>query len=70
MGWRFAWDVLGGPGRNRTTDTRIFNLRVASAATPSVLRAKVLLRPANLAQLVAGQTAGQIRRAARGGSAC
>jgi hypothetical protein len=25
MGWRFAWDILGGPGRNRTTDTRIFN---------------------------------------------
>src|ERR1700740_1312306 len=25
MGWRFAGDILGGPGRNRTTDTRIFN---------------------------------------------
>ena len=25
MGWRFARYVLGGPGRNRTTDTRIFN---------------------------------------------
>jgi hypothetical protein len=26
MGWRFVFDtVLGGPGRNRTTDTRIFN---------------------------------------------
>ena len=21
----FAWNILGGPGRNRTTDTRIFN---------------------------------------------
>jgi hypothetical protein len=34
-GWRFVNDVLGGPGRNRTTDTRIFNplrfqLRAAS----------------------------------------
>jgi len=35
---------LGGPGRNRTTDTRIFNLRVASPTTPSVCRIKVLLR--------------------------
>ena len=25
-GWRFVNDVLGGPGRNRTADTRIFNL--------------------------------------------
>ena len=25
MGWRFCKDILGGPGRNRTTDTRIFN---------------------------------------------
>jgi hypothetical protein len=25
MGWRFVKYVLGGPGRNRTTDTRIFN---------------------------------------------
>ena len=24
-GWRCMNDVLGGPGRNRTTDTRIFN---------------------------------------------
>jgi hypothetical protein len=24
-GWRDKNDVLGGPGRNRTTDTRIFN---------------------------------------------
>jgi hypothetical protein len=24
MGWRLLNDVLGGPGRNRTTDTRIF----------------------------------------------
>ena len=24
-GWRCVNDVLGGPGRNRTTDTRIFN---------------------------------------------
>jgi hypothetical protein len=25
-GWRFAiFAILGGPGRNRTTDTRIFN---------------------------------------------
>ena len=25
MGWRLVYSVLGGPGRNRTTDTRIFN---------------------------------------------
>lgn len=25
MGWRFVKIYLGGPGRNRTTDTRIFN---------------------------------------------
>ena len=25
MGWRLVFAVLGGPGRNRTTDTRIFN---------------------------------------------
>jgi hypothetical protein len=25
MDRRFVEDVLGGPGRNRTTDTRIFN---------------------------------------------
>jgi hypothetical protein len=25
MGWRFVKSYLGGPGRNRTTDTRIFN---------------------------------------------
>ena len=25
MGWRFIKNILGGPGRNRTTDTRIFN---------------------------------------------
>jgi hypothetical protein len=25
MDRRFVKDVLGGPGRNRTTDTRIFN---------------------------------------------
>ena len=24
-GWRFFTNILGGPGRNRTTDTRIFN---------------------------------------------
>jgi hypothetical protein len=24
-GWRFVRDIRGGPGRNRTTDTRIFN---------------------------------------------
>ena len=28
MGWRSVRDVLGGPGRNRTTDTRIFKTRV------------------------------------------
>ena len=25
MSGRFVNDILGGPGRNRTTDTRIFN---------------------------------------------
>jgi hypothetical protein len=25
MDRRFVKDILGGPGRNRTTDTRIFN---------------------------------------------
>jgi hypothetical protein len=27
-GWRFCQTILGGPGRNRTTDTRIFNPRL------------------------------------------
>src|SRR5471030_2512641 len=27
-GWRCVNDVLGGPGRNRTTDTRIFKTRL------------------------------------------
>jgi hypothetical protein len=28
MGWRFVKSYLGGPGRNRTTDTRIFNPQI------------------------------------------
>jgi hypothetical protein len=29
-GWRFLTYFLGGPGRNRTTDTRIFNPRTCN----------------------------------------
>ena len=31
--WRCVNDVLGGPGRNRTTDTRIFKLQVSDVRT-------------------------------------
>jgi len=41
-GWRFVNDVLGGPGRNRTTDTRIFNLSAVFGTTLHVCRSKVL----------------------------
>ena len=34
MGWRFSWNVLGGPGRNRTTDTRIFKTRLYRTRKP------------------------------------
>ena len=51
-GWRFLSYVFGGPGRNRTTDTRIFNLRAAPDATPSVCRARVLLLARSLAWIV------------------
>jgi hypothetical protein len=43
-GLAFSFDTaLGGPGRNRTTATRMFNLRAAPATTPSARRTKMLL---------------------------
>jgi hypothetical protein len=35
MGWRFVNDILGGTGRNRSTDTRIFK---CSALPTEMLR--------------------------------
>jgi hypothetical protein len=61
MSGRCVNDVLGGPGRNRTTDTRIFNLSAAPAATPSVCRTKVLLLARSLAWIVTDTITGQTR---------
>jgi len=62
MDWRRARYVLGGPGRNRTTDTRIFNLRVVPTRTSPVCPAKVLRLPSNLTLIVADITQRQTRR--------
>ena len=41
-GWPCVNSVLGGPGRNRTTDTRIFNLRALSATMDIVVCSLVI----------------------------
>ena len=39
-GWRSVRDILGGPGRNRTTDTRIFNPRINAVTATCFERAR------------------------------
>ena len=52
-GRRCVNDILDGPGRHRTTDTRIFNLSAAPVATSSVRRTKVRLQRDSVAWTVA-----------------